>query len=346
MNWRGWLINLTGFGIVEQQALLSRLAGMLQAGIPLRTAFETLGRFPGGTAEGRIVRHSLHNIGHGHPFAKGYAERGWFRERMAELLVAGEENNCLVRSLQLCRQGVGREDSVWHVILWNNLRWPLSAAICCIVAVFLYLQRDLFLQVLGESESPGQRLVFAVGGTLVEHGVILALVAAALFGLLSHQLRNATGAYREWLDRWPLFRDYRLAFVSRLVPEMVSFMDVGMASLEAVGVLLRLHRGRYRQHILLELRSAVIAGMEPMDAIARLLLEKRHRAVLMSLAAAHPGHAERSLEELGNILHADRQLRYRALGRRLSFVSMLFLLLLSYGILDVIYASPAPMAGP
>ena len=340
MNLRA-ILNRMQFGSSEQQVFLARLAAMNAAGIPLRSVFETFSRFPSTPRERHIAQLSLHNIGQGSPFAHRYGRMGWFPHRVAMLLEAGEENKALGRSLQVALDCYRPQVSAWRAIFLPNLRWPLTVAIACAICTFLYLQQDLFLQVLGSELSIGQQAVFAIGRFLVLHGAAVAsglLMAAAVLVFL---LRAGTGLYRDALDRLPLFAAYRRAFAAELLPMMAGFMQAGMAPLAAVDTLLIMYGRGYRHHRLHELRSAIAGGMDLTEALGRTALEARHRAVLQSLTPAYPGRMHRALSELAAIVRTDLEARYRALGQRLALVCLILILGLVYGILDVIYISPS-----
>ncbi len=334
-------LNRIRFSSDEQQIFLSRLAAMNEAGIPLRSVFETFSRFPSTPEEEQIAQLSLHNIGQGSPFAHHYDRMGWFPRHIALLLEAGEESKALEQSLQVAVDCYRPQSSALRTVLLPNLRWPLTVAIACTICAFLYLQQDLFLQVLGSELSISQETIFVIGGFLVQHGTHAALAATAGIVALLFLLRTGTGLYRDALDRLPIFAGYRRAFTARLLPMMVGFMQAGMAPLETMDTLLTLHSRGYDHHRLREIRSAIASGMDLAEALGRTLLESRHRAVLQSLIPAYPGRTHRSISELAKIVQTDLEARYKAFGQRLALVCLALILGLVYGILDVIYTAPA-----
>lgn len=335
------LLNRLRFGSSEQQIFLSRLTAMNGAGIPLRSAFETFSRFPSTPEEEQIARLSLHNIGQGSPFAHRYDRMGWFPRHIARLLEAGEESKALGQSLQVALDFYRPQASAWRTVLLPNLRWPLTVAIALVICIFLYLQQDLFLQVLGSELSTSQETVFAIGKFLVQYGMLAALVAAVVIAAFVFLLRTGTGLYRDALDRFPVFIDYRRAFTAQLLPMMVGFMQGGMAPLETMDTLLTLHRRGYGHYRLREIRAAIAGGMDLAEALGRTLLEARHRALLQSLAPVYPGRAYRAISELAKMVRTDVEARYKVFGQRLALVCLALILGLVYGILDVIYTAPA-----
>ena len=339
MNPRPWLNGIL-FDANAKRMFLLRLHALLKAELPLRSVFENIRRFSAAPMERKIAAHSLRNISLGQPFALGYDERGWFSANLSALLIAGEENMCLLgsleRALSACEAGL----SAFRVIVLDNLRWLIGALVALAACVFLHMQRDLFIQIAGPPQNMTQRWVFAVGEFIALHGANFALVALSMSVTLWFALRSLCGSWREMLDHSGIFRHYRRAFVADLLPQMAGFMATGLGAVDALSALARIHTTPYRCQRLRAIRLEVASGTALDDALGQFLIEERHMAVLKALVAANPGRIHRALEELAPIVARDIESAYRSAARRCGLCCMVILMLAAYGVLEVIYATP------
>ena len=336
-------IGRLAFGRVEQAEFLGRLASLAGSGLPLRNALELLAEHPQSAIERELAKRALQNLSRGIPFASGYREIGGFPRDTVALLIAGEERQGADSLLQLALRGYrDREDSPWRLIVISNLRWLLTLGVMSFIAIFLYRQRTLFNSVLGSEPSNGRRIVFAIGGFLDEHGLIAALAAAALALSLILLLRHETGPWRDYLDEWPPFSDYRFYFSSQLVPQFARLAEIGLTPLEAVNTLLQIHSGRYERHRLHAVRTAIAGGAELSEAFGQALLDRPHRSTLGVLCAAWPGKVAHSFTRLADIVQKDFRACCQRRSRLFCGLCIGLSALLSYGIIDTIYAAPIP----
>ena len=338
------ILNRLRFSRTEQQMFLSRLGTMLQAALPLRSIFDVLLKFPCNESERKIAAQSLESIGNGEPFAAGYATSGWFPPQVSALLVAGEEHSCLSRSLSTALDSYKGAFKPRQWLLYANMRWYLTLAIVCGICVFLQQQHALFQQVLGTEQTFGQQLVFLLGAGLLGWGPTAAAGLGLGAALVVWQLHFGTSSLRLALDKGPLFGRYRQMFAGRVLAEMAGFIAAGMGPLAAVDVLLSIYDKGYRHQRLIDLRHGLAAGMEPSEALSRTLLDGKYQALLTSLMLAYPGRSAMALQELGNMLVADLETHFRRLGQQITFICLMILLVLAYGILDLIYAAPLPLS--
>lgn len=338
MKLRRWL-NRALFNADEQRMFLLRLHALLKSELPVRSVFENIRRFSTAPIERKIASHSLRNISLGQPFASGYAEHGWFAPNLSALLIAGEENRCLPDTLQRALQNDSNGISAWRLIALGNLRWMVGVALAMATCVFLHLQQDLFIQVAGPPQNFAQRAVFALGSFVAHYGAAFAALALVFGFAMSFVLRSRF-AWRERLDGLWLFSHYRRAFAAQLLPQMAGLMGAGLGAVDAMNALAPIHDSAYRLERLRAMRVAVASGLALDEALGRFLLQPRHAAVLQALSAAHPGRAQRALEQLEPIVLRDMEADYKTVARRLGFSCMVALLLLAYGVLEVIYAAP------
>ncbi len=331
------------FGRLEQAEFLSRLASLTGSGLPLRNSLELLAGHPLSGIERELARRSLQNLSRGVPFASGYREIGGFPQDTVALLIAGEERQEANSLLQLALRGYrDREDSPWRLIVFGNLRWLLTLSVMSFIAVFLYRKRTLFNSMLGSELSDGRRIIFAVGGFLDQHGLSAALVVTGLALALILLLRHEIGPLRDHLDEWPPFSDYRFYLSSQLVPQFARLVEIGLPPLEAVNTLLRIHNGRYKRHRLHAVRTAIAGGAALSEAFGQSLLDRPHHSTLGVLCEAWPGKVSHSFTRLADIVQKDFRARCQRRGRLFCSLCIGLSALLSYGIIDTIYATPIP----
>lgn len=336
---RAWL-NRLEFSGERRLFFLTRISAMNGAGIALRSIFESLVRFPGSAAEKKLSQYSLSNITTGRPFAEGYDKHGWFDTRSTALLVTGEERQCLARTLERLVRDPRTTLSFWRLVFVTNLRWFLSAMIALAICVVLYTQQHLFVQVLGAPQGGGQQMVFGIGLVLWEYGIHLATLVALLAMWFYYRLYHHIGPARDQKDRRGIYRLFRRQFVLRLLPELSNLMNTGLSPVDALELCLTIYTRGYYRYRLTDLSVAMATGGEMIDLLGERLLEQRYAVLAASIAEAYPGEPQRVLSDIHRIMYTDTENQYRALSRRLCFVLMIVLLMIIYGVLDVIYAAP------
>ena len=340
-NWGRVLINRLEFDGERQLFFLTRVSAMSHAGIALRSIFESLARFPSNPVERKLSFHALSNISKGRPFAEGYDIFGWFDKRITALLVAGEEHHCLDETFKALVHRNQDVPSFWKTVVLSNIRWLLGLLVALIICTVLHTQRQLYTQVLGELNHIGQTIVFGIGMVIWEYGFIL-LFCLLLWSIgVYWALYRHVGNSRDYYDQYGIHRLFRRQFALRLLPEIAGLMRAGLSSVEAVELCRKIYPTGYYHYRLLALSKSIATGTELIEALCKCLLEPRYFGLARSLSAAHPGKPQHVLLALRKIIVADVSGKYRALSRRLSFVAMVSLLGIIYGILEVLYASPA-----
>ena len=334
-----WLNSLS-FSGREQKMLLDRISALVQTTMPIRNIFELLHKHPGNSAEQQIARLSLDSISDGQHFARHYHSEGWFPVRVAALLVAAEEHNCLPSCLKVIRNSYSDKDRPWLSMLRGNTRWLITVLICSGICVFLSRQRELFEQVIDEENFWAQQLVFGLGEALQKWGLVAIVVAIVLIMVIYWQLRYNCSNYRDKIDRWPLFRDYRQTCARKLIAEMTAFLQTGLGARAALDVMMEIHARGYRHHCLRQLRFGLQGGLEFTDAVSRALLNSRYRSLLGTLIISSPGKADEALLELTGVMTGEAQLHYQKIGYRITGACLIVIFLLTYGILQIIYSTP------
>lgn len=320
---------------------LTRISVMNGAGIALRSTFENLASFPSHKTECKLSEHALSNISRGRPFAEGYDLYGWFDRRTTLLLVTGEEHQRLGQTLDTLIQGNRSEISFWRTVVLTNLRWLLSLAVAIAICVVLYTQQDLFLQTLGAPQNILQKAVFGFGMLLWEYGIDFMAVVVVLGIALCYHMYYYIGRSRDKWDQHGIHKLFRKQFVLGLLPEISGLIEMGLSPVESLHICQKVYSATYFRYRLTKLRAAMAAGAELIESFGKHLLDQRYMALAMSLSIAHPGEPHRVLLRLRRIIDADVVANYRVLSRYLSFVLMVLLLGIIYGVLEIIYAKPA-----
>lgn len=345
MTTLSFLVTRFNFNQEQRAFFLKRFNAMNKAGIALRSIFDNLRQFPSNKSEKTMSEHSLSNISLGRPFADGYAKYGWFDNRSTALLIAGEEYHCLDKILRHLATEEKGGLSFWRTVVIDNMRWFIASIIVLMICVILHTQKHLFTNVMGEPTALIQQSVFALGALLSRYGWILGLGFLMIATTLCWHLYFYIGAMRMRLDYFGIHALFRRYFLLNILPEISALMSAGLSARGALDACLTFYPSGYRRYQLQRLQNAIATGIDLIETLGMSLLDKRYAALASSIAIAYPGETEVVIENLYAVIRTDTDNLYRLIKQRLSFLLMMLIAALIYGILDIIYATPDSLRG-
>jgi type II secretory pathway component PulF len=224
------------FDIKQQQAFLEDVASLIEDGVPLKSALETVVRINKGS-EQILATTMLLQIAAGKSLAEGM--RGWYPDAIIEVIRAGEEGGVLPKAMRAAAASLTKRETVF-TSLFNSLVYPVVVLIAALgVAVFInHSILDSFRQLTPMSQWPSGAKTLVAFANFIEYWWWLIVIAmGVLIFLIVRFVRDYIGDARAWLDKLPLISLYRKLSSARLMETLGLLISNGLVLKRAIKVL-------------------------------------------------------------------------------------------------------------
>lgn len=220
----------------QQKAFLEDLASLINDGVPLNQAIETIRDVSTGITQ-YIAAHIAHQIAQGKLLADGM--NGWFKRPLVEIIRAGENSGTLTRTLAAATQSFAQQSNAIAALL-NALFYPLTVVLLALgVSVFIknsVLISFAKIKPVSTWPSVGQSLFYLGDITQTWWWLILLLLITAAI-LIAKLLRDYTGEFRFALDKFPLLSLYRDSVAARFMETLGLLISNGVVLKKALNIL-------------------------------------------------------------------------------------------------------------
>ncbi|MCH9770087.1 MAG: type II secretion system F family protein [Gammaproteobacteria bacterium] len=281
----------------QQLAFLEDLASLIEDGVPLNQAAETI-RDASEGVQRIVAKHIVHALAQGQLLADGLT--GWLPSAITEVVRAGESSGSLAKALYSAAASFKQHNSVVSALLAAAL-YPLVVIILAmVVTVFIHnsvLVNFAKIKPLATWPAIGQHL-YALGSIFQQAWwlAILFFIATAIF--INYLLKHYTGSARHFIDRVPLLSLYRQAIAARLMQTMGLLMANGVVLKTAFGILLRGAEPYLAWHIAL-MENRLSGGRDNVADVLDTELINRSDLLRLKVIARSKGF-DKALLTLGN----------------------------------------------
>ena len=277
------------FTVRQQQIFLEDIHALLEDGVPLNQAVQTLLRLSRGSML-LLLQEVSQALASGRLFAD--ALEGWFAPHLVTIIRAGERGGVFVDTVHAAQAALMEQTQVWSKVV-ATLAYPLLVLLMgCGVAVFIQQSvLSSFAQIKAIDTWPELGQWLYVGAQWLQHDAFWVLALVIAIGLaLVWLLRCYVGSLRHFLDHLPIFSAYRRLMAARMMEAMglmlsngLVLRDVIQLSQEGATVYLRWH--------LLHMEQRLSSGYESIAAVLQTGLLHEHELARLRVVAQGGGFA-------------------------------------------------------
>lgn len=248
------------FSRAQQQAFLEDVSSLIEDGVPLTQAIETICQITTGVNQ-EMAQNVMQKIAQGRSIADGLA--GWFPNSTVEIIRAGEEGGTLPETMLAASRALAAGTSAIGALL-GAMVYPVIV-ICMALGVSVLINTTVFAnfaQIKPMSEWPLSGQILAHLATFVQYWWwFILLVLVALSVTVAYTLRNLVGKPREIMDNIPILSLYRYLMAARIMETLGILLANGVIFKKAIGIL---HQGanNYLSWHLLDMEFRLSGGKE------------------------------------------------------------------------------------
>ena len=219
----------------KQQIFLEDLNVLIDDGIPLNRALETLSRLYTGILK-EVAIDIATNLSKGLPLAEGM--RPWFRINAVELVRVGEEGGVLHQTIKSAADALKEKQGSLSAVIAAIL-YPLVVLVTgCIVIV--YLNHSVFndfasIKPVNTWPSSGQDLIMLAN--IIQYWSWLLVIAIIGFiAAMAYLLGNYAGDARSLLNSFPIFSLYKKLMAAQLMETLGLLISNGVVFKSALRI--------------------------------------------------------------------------------------------------------------
>lgn len=224
------------FGRKQQQAFLEDLLSLINDGVPINQAIETIRDVSSGITK-RVAAHIANQIAQGKLLADGMQD--WFKRPLVEIVRAGENSGTLTTTLTAAIQSFAQRSSAITALI-NGMLYPLTVVLLALgVSVFIknsVLISFAKIKPVAQWPSVGQTLYY-LGEITQTWWWLVFLLLIALFILLTKLMRDFTGDLRHRIDHLPLLSLYRDSVAARFMETLGLLITNGVTLKKAITII-------------------------------------------------------------------------------------------------------------
>ena len=270
--------------------LLTSVRMQLEAGIPIIDTFQLMQAATKDHSLRRLADISLSSAVIGQPFASNYAAEGFFNDREARLLIAGEEQGALPEMIQLITKTAEPEQSFFAVVIQPNAQWLLGLLAMLALTIYGVTYEDLMT--FGEAPPAD---FFLLGHWLQEQLLGMTIALALLMAIYIRLRTVLGGTWRSRLRAIGLFAAFDYGVIAQLCELMAALFKKGVAQSTVVTIAISVvssgRRPGYFETALRRVLDEMHRGPTLLPALGRHLLDPEATAQL-SLQAPRQTVAE------------------------------------------------------
>lgn len=286
------------FTRAEQQAFLEDLYSLVDDGVPVNAAIETIRDIYDDDVAAVVASDIAANIAQGQLLADGMSH--WFARPIVEIIRAGENGGTLADSLQAALLSFQEYNSVIATVL-HAVTYPFAVVIMALVMTVVIkdsvLESFIKIQPVADWPPIGQQLYGLA--TLTAHWwwlMIITVVGAAL--LMAQLLRQLTGPWRTAIDQFPLLSLYRQITAARFMETLGLLITNGIVLKDALAIMQR-DAAPYLAWHLLMMEYNLSGGQDNIADVLDTGLLQRSDLVRLKVVAKGKGF-EQALLSLGH----------------------------------------------
>ena len=248
------------FTTKEQQAFLEDVSMLVEDGVIVNQAIETIGKSATGlTVE--VANTILIRLAEGKQLADGM--QGWFSDTAVEIIRAGEEGGTLAQSMQAAAKTVAQRNLVIGSLI-SSLVYPIIV-LCLALGVMVFVKNSVFnsfATIKPVSQWPGNGQTAMALATFLQDWWWLALMAIIAIVLgFSYLLRYYIGSLWSMIDQIPFLSLYRKLTAARFMETLGLLITNGVVLKKALKILQR-HANPYLSSHLLAMEYRLSGGKE------------------------------------------------------------------------------------
>lgn len=222
----------------QQQAFLEDLAVLVEDGVPVRKAVETIAQITDGPRR-YVAQYIERQIAEGKQLADGMI--GWFSRPIVEVIRAGELGGTLPAALRAAAGSYSEQTNAIRTLI-HFLAYPL-VIICLALFVVVFVKNsvlDDFAHIRAIQTWPEVGRELYMLGVIIERAWwIILLAVALLIYILSRMFVYLTGAVRSYVDIIPGLSLYRKLTAARFMETLGMLLANGVAIKHALSVMHR-----------------------------------------------------------------------------------------------------------
>lgn len=279
------------FGRAKQLAFLEDLRLLLDDGVPLNKAIDTVAQTAEG-AEKLVALHLGQGLARGQQLADGM--QAWFKPAVVELVRAGESSGALQKTLASAQTTLIEQNQALSAFLHATLYPLLVIFISCFVIIFItdsVLADFANMKPVVSWPEPGQILMALGSGIQTWWLLLLSLLVALSLGLWVF-LQKSTGVLRRQIDALPILSLYRRSLAARFMETLGLLMNNGIALKKALVIMQNQAQPYFAWHLLM-MEYRLSGGVDNVaDVLDTDLLERRDLMRLRVVSQGNKGFAK------------------------------------------------------
>lgn len=244
------LIDRAQFWSQRQQLLLADLLALLNDGVQLNHAVDTLCSIYEGVAQ-KVMREIATELAQGHTLANGMHD--WYPATIVEIIRAGEEGGTFSQALQSAVDYY-RERVFAFKIAVQSMLYPFIVFIVALIMLVVIKVSVLtnFAQIKAVYEWPpiGQQL-YEFANFIQYWWWFLGFLIIAAVVAIYYMLQNFTGATRHTIDSMPLLSLYRRLIAARFMETLGLLVSNGVSLRESLRIIHRHAQPYLSWHLML-----------------------------------------------------------------------------------------------
>lgn len=227
------------FSRKAQQAFLEDLAALIQDGVPVNQAVETIQQVSAEATE-HVAKELTDALATGRSLADGM--QVWFPTLVVEIIRAGESGGHLAEALQAAAETFAQQRQALKQLI-QHLTYPLIV-VCLALAISVFIKESVFasfirIKPLFQWPNLGQTL-YGLGDFVEVWWWLVLIVAIVFVVLIARLLRHMTGPLRVWLDQLPVINLYKHMIAARFMECLGLLIKNGVMLNQALMIL---HQG-------------------------------------------------------------------------------------------------------
>lgn len=222
----------------KQQAFLEDLCVLIEDGVPLNQAVDTI-RLVSDGATKMVATHIMTSISKGELLADGMQD--WFQRPIIEVVRAGEMGGTLTRTLQAAATSLSLTTGTIGTLV-SALVYPAIVVMLAFgVAVFVKcLVLDSFAQIKPVTQWPNAGRALYDLAYFTQHWwwALLIFIVLLVFSIVE-MLKHLTGDSRKFVDTLPLLSLYREMMAARFMETLGLLIANGVILKKAISIMYR-----------------------------------------------------------------------------------------------------------
>lgn len=244
------LIDVLQFWSQRQQQLLADLLALLNDGVQLNQAVDTLCSIYEGVPQ-KVISEIALELAQGHTLANGM--QGWYPSAIVEIVRAGEEGGTFIKALSSA-VGYYEERVLAFKIAIQSMLYPFIVFVVALIMLVVIKTSVLtnFAEIKSISQWPpiGQQL-YSLANFIQYWWWFVGFVILGIIAGISYMLQNMTGATRHAIDSMPVLSLYRRLTAARFMETLGLLVSNGVSLRESLQIIHRHAQPYLSWHLML-----------------------------------------------------------------------------------------------